>query len=76
MIQVPTLVNGLAGTFVATANGVAMARQGAAAGGGGIKSVTQMATPRVLQTASAIGAARSAGGPRPMHRTSAIPSAA
>ncbi|ORE91684.1 putative conjugal transfer protein [Stappia sp. 22II-S9-Z10] len=62
MIQVPTLVNGLAGTFVATANGVAMARQGAAAGGGGIKSVTQMATPRVLQTASAIGAARSAGG--------------
>ncbi|MAU95531.1 MULTISPECIES: type IV secretion system protein [Aurantimonadaceae] len=62
MIQVPTLVNGLAGTFVATANGVGIARQGTGVAGGGVKSATQMATPRVMQAASAIGAARSSGG--------------
>ena len=62
MIQVPTLVNGLAGTFVATANGVAIARGGAGAAQGGMKSMTQMATPRIAQLGSAVGAANAAGG--------------
>ena len=61
-IQVPTLVNGLAGSIVATANGVAMARGGAGAGASVAGGVTKLAAPHVAAAMSAVGAARAASG--------------
>ncbi len=65
MSQVPTMVNGLAGTVVATASGVREARQmagGAAMTGGAIKAVARTAHPTVAAVSSAVGAARAAEG--------------
>jgi type IV secretion system protein VirB6 len=65
MSQVPTMVNGLAGTVVATASGVREARQmagGAAMAAGGMKAVARTAHPAVAAVSSAVGAARSAEG--------------
>jgi type IV secretion system protein VirB6 len=65
MSQVPTMVNGLAGTVVATASGVREARQlasGAAMPGGAIRTAARTAHPAVAAASSAIGAARAAEG--------------
>jgi type IV secretion system protein VirB6 len=65
MSQVPTMVNGLAGTVVATASGVREARQmagGAAMTGGAITAVARTAHPTVAAVSSAVGAARAAEG--------------
>lgn len=65
MSQVPTMVNGLAGSIVATASGVREARQmagGAAMASGAIKSVARTAHPTVAAVSSAVGAARAAEG--------------
>jgi type IV secretion system protein VirB6 len=65
MSQVPTMVNGLAGTMVATASGVREARQmagGAAMAGGGAKAIARAAHPAIAAAASAVGAARAAEG--------------
>jgi len=65
MSQVPTMVNGLAGTVVATATGVREARQlagGAAMTGGAIRAVARTAHPTIAAASSAIGAARAAEG--------------
>lgn len=63
MIQVPTLVNGLAGTIVATANGVAMARGGADLGASGMGVAARLAMPQAAAVMSAVGAARAAAAP-------------
>ena len=58
MIQVPTLVNGLAGSIVATANGPGMAAR-AARGGASVASAGQeRARPVSAAVTSALGAAR------------------
>jgi type IV secretion system protein VirB6 len=65
MSQVPTMVNGLAGTVVATASGVREARQmagGVAMAGGGAKAIARAAHPAIAAAASAVGAARAAEG--------------
>jgi type IV secretion system protein VirB6 len=65
MSQVPTMVNGLAGTVVATASGVREARQlagGAGMAAGGMKAVARTAHPAVAAVSSAVGAARGAEG--------------
>ena len=65
MSQVPTMVNGLAGTVVATASGVREARQmagGAAMTGGAIKAAARTAHPTVAAVSSAVGAARATEG--------------
>ena len=65
MSQVPTMVNGLAGTVVATASGVLEARQmagGVAMAGGGAKAIARAAHPAMAAAASAVGAARAAEG--------------
>ena len=65
MSQVPTMVNGLAGTVVATASGVREARQmagGVAMAGGGAKAIARAAHPAMAAAASAVGAARAAEG--------------
>jgi type IV secretion system protein VirB6 len=65
MSQVPTMVNGLAGTVVATASGVREARQmagGVAMAGGGAKAIARATHPAIAAAASAVGAARAAEG--------------
>jgi type IV secretion system protein VirB6 len=65
MSQVPTMVNGLAGTVVATASGVREARQlagGAGMAAGGMKAVARTAHPTMAAVSSAVGAARAAEG--------------
>ncbi|MFQ8433145.1 type IV secretion system protein [Amaricoccus sp. W119] len=65
MSQVPTMVNGLAGTVVATASGVREARQLAGRvgmAGGGVKAVARGAHPAVAAVSGAIGAGRTAEG--------------
>ncbi len=65
MSQVPTMVNGLAGTVVATASGVREARQlagGVGMAGGGAKAVARAAHPAVAAVSGAVGAARAAEG--------------
>ena len=65
MSQVPTMVNGLAGTVVATASGVREAQQlagGIGMAGGGVKTAMQAAHPAIAAAASAVGAARAAEG--------------
>jgi type IV secretion system protein VirB6 len=65
MSQVPTMVNGLAGTVVATASGIREARQlagGTAMAAGGVKAVARTAHPAVAAVSSAVGAARAAEG--------------
>jgi type IV secretion system protein VirB6 len=65
MSQVPTMVNSLAGTVVATASGVREARQmasGVAMAGGGAKAIARAAHPAIAAAASAVGAARAAEG--------------
>ena len=65
MSQVPTMVNGLAGTVVATASGVREARQlagGVGAAGSGVKAVARTAHPAVAAVSGAVGAARAAEG--------------
>ena len=65
MIQVPTMVNSLAGTVVATANGVAMATSAATLGASVVGKAVSAGTPRVAQANSAIDAAVSTpGGPQ------------
>jgi type IV secretion system protein VirB6 len=63
--QVPTMVNGLAGTVVATASGIREARQlagGAAMTGGAIRTAARTAHPTIAAASSVIGAARAAEG--------------
>jgi type IV secretion system protein VirB6 len=60
MANVPTMVNGLSGTFVATANGINEVRKGGEMAKGTGQRATDAAAPRVAQAASAIGAARNA----------------
>lgn len=65
MSQVPTMVNGLAGTVVATASGVREARQlvgGVGAAGSGAKAVARATHPAVAAVSGAVGAARAAEG--------------
>jgi len=65
MSQVPTMVNGLAGTVVATASGIREARQladGAMAAYGGGKAVARAAHPTAAVLSSAVGAARATEG--------------
>nr|WP_281379338.1 type IV secretion system protein [Amaricoccus macauensis] len=64
MSQVPTMVNGLAGTVVATASGVREARQlaGGVGAGSGVKAVARTAHPAVAAVSGAVGAARAAEG--------------
>lgn len=65
MSQVPTMVNGLAGTVVATASGVREAQQLAGGIGmsmGGARSVAQAAHPTLAAMSSAVGAAWAAEG--------------
>ena len=65
MSQVPTMVNGLAGTVVATASGIREARQlagGAAMAYGGGKAVARAAHPTAAVLSSAVGAARATEG--------------
>lgn len=65
MSQVPTMVNGLAGTVVATASGVREARQlagGAGMAAGGMKAVARTAHPAVAAVSGAVGAVRGAEG--------------
>ena len=61
MAQVPTLVNGLAGTIVATANGVAIANGGRGFGSSGMEMAAKMAMPQIAAMMSALGAARAVG---------------
>ena len=61
MAQVPTLVNGLAGTITATANGIAIAGGGAGFGTSATGAAARMAMPQVAAAMSALGAARAAG---------------
>lgn len=61
MAKVPTLVNGLAGTIVATANGTAAAQRGADMGASAAGAAVKMAAPQVAAAASAVGAARAVG---------------
>ncbi len=67
--QVPTMVNGLAGSVVATANGIREARMAGSvatgavsAGFKGVAGAYHAAKPTVAQAASAVGAARAADG--------------
>ncbi len=60
MANVPTMVNGLSGTFVATANGINEMRKGGEMAKGAGQRATDAAAPRVAQAASAVGAARNA----------------
>lgn len=65
MSQVPTMVNGLASTVVATASGVRKARQlasGVGAADSGVKAVARTAHPAVAAVSGAVGAARAAEG--------------
>lgn len=65
MSQVPTMVNGLAGTVVATASGIREAQQLAGGIGmsmGGARTVAQAAHPTLAAMSSAVGAARAAEG--------------
>ena len=65
MSQVPTMVNGLAGTVVATASGIREARQlagGVAMAYGGGKAVASAAQPTAAALSSAVGAARATEG--------------
>lgn len=65
MSQVPTMVNGLAGTVVATASGVREARQlagGVGMAAGGARAVARTAHPAVAAVSGAVGAARAAEG--------------
>lgn len=65
MSQVPTMVNGLAGTVVATASGVREARQlagGVGMAGSGVKAAARTAHPAVAAVSGAVGAARAAEG--------------
>lgn len=54
------MVNGLSGTFVATANGINEMRKGGEMAKGAGQRATDAAAPRVAQAASAVGAARNA----------------
>lgn len=60
MANVPTMVNGLSGTFVATANGINEMRKGGEMAKDAGQRATDAAAPRVAQAVSAVGAARNA----------------
>lgn len=60
MANVPTMVNGLAGTFVATASGINEMRKGGEMAKGAAQKATDAAAPRAAQMSSAMGAAKNA----------------